>query len=332
MSSSRSHNDGEKMRNINLRNSVLPASLLAILMAAGTTGCSTGSGAGGAAGTSGSAGAGTTTGAAGAGAGSGTAGATSTGTAGATSTGTAGDSGTGTAGATMTGTAGDSGTATGTGGAPATTGVCAGMGTRALTLAQGAVDDFEEAAILPGWSSFNDVQPTMNAFMITQAAGGAIGTGHYGHYMGTGAKTPVLGGFGVGTIYNMAIDHTAMIFCVDVTAFDGLTFWAKAATAGAHVGVNFVVPETNMTPDGDCPGPTGCYNHPQKLVTLTADWAQYHVAFSDATGGAGAKVKGRIQQIGFLSPDANWDFSIDELQLYKGTPPTGPVGGNSTGM
>jgi hypothetical protein len=202
------------------------------------------------------------------------------------------------------------------------------MGTRALTIDQGKVDDFEEDMILPGWSSFNDVQPTSNAFKIAQEAGGAIGTAHFGHYMGTGAKTPTMGGFGVGTIYNMAIDHTAMIACVDVTAFDGLTFWAKAATAGAKVGVNFVVPKTNMTPDGDCM--TGCYNHPQKLVTLTTEWAQYTVPFSAAVGGTGAKVEGRIQQIGFLSPDANWDFSIDELQLYKGTAPTTAVGGNST--
>jgi hypothetical protein len=331
MSSSRSQNDGEKMRNINLRNWVLPASLLAIAMAATThAGCSTGSdsnatGGAGSTGTGGSAPTGTSTG---------TGGSTTTGTGGsATATGTGGSTTTGTGGSTTTGVGGSTGTGgavatTGSGGAPATTGVCAGTGTRALSIDQGKVDDFEEAMILPGWSSFNDVQPTMNAFKIAQEAGGAIGTGHSGHYMGTGAKTPVMGGFGVGVVYNMAIDHTAMIYCVDVTAFDGLTFWAKAATAGAKVGVNFVVPKTNMTPDGDCT--TACYNHPQKLVTLTADWQQYSVAFSAAMGGTGAKVEGRIQQVGFLSPDANWDFSIDEIQLYKGTPPTTAVGGNST--
>jgi hypothetical protein len=171
--------------------------------------------------------------------------------------------------------------------------------------------------------------PTSNAFKIMQEAGGALQTAHSGHYMGTGAKTPTMGGFGVGTIYNMAIDKTGGIYCVDVTAFDGLTFWAKAATANAKVGVNFVVPETNAVADGgDCTA--SCYNHPQKMLALTTDWAQYSVPFSAAMGGTGAKVKGRIQEIGFLSPDANWDFSIDELQLYKGAPPTTPVGGNST--
>jgi CRISPR/Cas system-associated endoribonuclease Cas2 len=321
------------MRNLMIRNSVLPASLFAILAASAITGCSTGSGSGGTAGTSGSAG---TTGAAGSS--TGTAG-SSTGTAG-SSTGTAG-SGTGTAGSgtagTGAGTAGTTGAAgaeaTGTAGAPATTGVCAAMGTRALSIAQGKVDDFEADPISPAWSSFNNLAPagTDNSIKIARTAGGAIATGFYGHYMGTGAKTPTMGGFGVGTLYNMAIDDANHIYCVDVTAFDGVTFWAKAGSATTtHVSVNFTVPETNMTPQGDCPGPTGCYNHPQKLITLTTEWAQYSVLFSAATGGTGAKVKGRIQQILFISPDSIWDFSIDELQLYKGTAPATPVGGNST--
>jgi hypothetical protein len=316
------------MRNTNVRNIVLPASLLAIVVAATTyAGCSTGSDSSGTPGTAGTTSAGTagTTSA-------GTAGTTSAGTAGTTSAGTAGGTSAGTAGTSASGTAGAAGTTvstTGTGGAATTTGVCAGTGTRALAIDQGKVDDFEEAAILAGWSSFNDVMPTPNSFKIAQEAGGAIGTAHSGHYMGTGAKTPVMGGYGVGTVYNMAIDKTSMIYCVDVTAFDGVTFWAKAATASAKVGVNFVVPDQNAVADGgDCT--TACYNHPQKLVTLTTDWAQYHVAFADAVGGTGAKVKGRIQELLFLSPDANWDFSLDEIQLYKGTPPATPVGGNST--
>jgi hypothetical protein len=48
------------------------------------------------------------------------------------------------------------------------------------------------------------------------------------------------------------------------------------------------------------------------------------VTFAEAAGGS-AKVKTRLQELGWLSPDSNWDFSLDEIQLYKGTPPTGPV-------
>jgi hypothetical protein len=350
--------DGEKMRNFKFRNCVLPVSLLAITAAANMAnlGCSTGSGSStgaagttgsGAAGTTGSGAAGTTgsgaAGTTGSGAagttGSGAAGTTGSGAAGTTGSGAAGTTGSGTAGATDAGTTGAAGTvgSTGAGGDMLpTTGVCAGAGTRALTIAQGKVDDFEADPILPGWSSFNNLLPAApeNSIMIMRAAGGADGTAFAGHYMGTGAKTPVMGGFGVGTIYNMAIDTTAMIYCVDISAFDGLTFWAKAGTTAlpsAKIGVNFVIPSTNQAPQGDCPmSSTTCFNHPQKQITLTTDWQQYSVAFSAAMGGTGAKVGSVIQELGWLSPDSTWDFWLDEIQLYKGTPPTTPVGGNST--
>jgi hypothetical protein len=193
------------------------------------------------------------------------------------------------------------------------------------------IDDFEECAISPGWSSFNDVMPTPNSFKIAQAAGGAVATAHCGHYAGTMAKLATAGGFGVGTVYNAAIDPGAKVFCIDISAFDGVAFWAKAATAGSKISLNYVLPATNMQSvdmmgrpnGGDCL--TNCYNHPKVTVTLTADWAQYSVKFSDATGGT-AKVGNVIQEIAFLSPDANWDFSIDEISFYKGTPPTGAVG------
>jgi hypothetical protein len=154
-------------------------------------------------------------------------------------------------------------------------------------------------------------------------AGGALGTGHFGHYAGTGARTPVMGGYGVGLVYNVAIDKTVGIYCIDITAFDGLTFWAKAATAGSKVSLNFVVPETNAVQDGgDCV--SECYLHPSRVFTLTTQWAQYSTAFSEATGGS-VPVKNRIQLLAWLSADSNWDFSIDEIQFYKGTPRPGPV-------
>src|SRR5258708_9897270 len=109
------------------------------------------------------------------------------------------------------------------------------------------------------------------------------------------------------------------VYCIDVTGFDGLTFWAKAGKDLSKVGVNFVVPETNAVADGgDCK--TGCYVHPQKTVTLSTTWKQYSIPFSAAVGGT-AKIQGRIQELGWLSPDADWDFSIDEIQVYNGTPP-----------
>jgi hypothetical protein len=209
--------------------------------------------------------------------------------------------------------------------------LCDGAGTRALTSADGFVDDFEEMMISPGWSSFNDVMPTENFFKMALASGGAVGTAHAGHYAGMGAKLTTAGGFGVGTVYNVAIDPAAGIYCIDVSAFDGVAFWGKALNANSKVSVNFVLPQTNKQSTdmmgrpngGDCTA--NCFNHPRVTITLTTAWTQYAIKFSDAGGGS-AKVGSLIQELAWLSPDSDWDFSLDEIAFYKGTPPAGPVG------
>ena len=223
-------------------------------------------------------------------------------------------------------------------GGPPTTGVCANNGTRILTNSQADafVDDFEESMISPGWSSFNDVSPVENSFLITQVLGGAAGTAHSGHYAGTGAKTAMMGGFGVGVVYNTAIDPSAGLYCIDISVFTGVSFWAKAATSGSTISLNFVLPQTNMVSQtdagvmngGDCE--TMCYNHPRVQFTLTSTWAQYTAEFSAATGGT-AKVTSVIQELAWLSPDSNWDFTLDEIAFYSGTPPAGAVGPNPNG-
>lgn len=274
----------------------------------------------------------------------GTAGSDTTGTAGTgSSAGGAGNA----AGGSTTSTAGSTSVAgtssgvagSGTGGA-APASVCDGAGTKVLTTDNAFIEDFEEAMISPGWSSFNDlgapgVDAADNMFKMLQVAGGALQTAHSGEYKGTGANpSKTAPGFGVGTIFNVAIDNTAMIYCADISAFDGISFWAKAATANSTVNVNFVLPTTNAKSTdptlggGDCTA--ACYNHPYKTVTLGTDWENYTVKFSDAKGGS-ALVKNVIQELGWLSPDATWDFSLDEIAFYKGTPPAGPVGGGDGG-
>jgi hypothetical protein len=252
----------------------------------------------------------------------GSGGTTGSGTGGKTA-GSGGSSGTGSGGTIGGGTGGTIGGMDGGGtGVPS---VCDGTGTRPLTLTDTKIDNFEGAMLDPGWYSFNDVTPP-DSFKLMIQAGGAATTAHSGHYAGMGAKTPLMSGYGVGASFNLAIDKTAMIYCVDISVFDGVTFWAKAAKAGSKIALNYVLPETNKMKDGgDClDSSTNCYRHPQKSVTLTADWAQYSVTFAEATGGT-AKVGTRIQELVFISSDADWDFSIDEIQYYKGTPPAGPT-------
>ena len=243
-------------------------------------------------------------------------------------------------------TSSSSGGATSSSSGAGTPSLCDGTGTRVLTTAatDAFVDDFEEPMLSPGWSSFNDVMGTgcggtgmPSCFLITQVAGGAAGTAHSGHYAGMGAKLATAGGFGVGLVYNTAIDPGAGIYCINISVFDGVSFWAKAATAGSKITVNFVLPSTNKyTTDmttgkpngGDCTSATACYNHPRVPITLTTTWAQYTATFAAAAGGS-AKVGNVIQELAFLSPDTNWDFSLDEIAFYKGTPPAGAVGTGS---
>jgi hypothetical protein len=257
----------------------------------------------------------------------------------ASSSGSTGASGSGSSSGSSSG-GGSSGSSSGS--TLPTMGVCKGNGTRVLTASQADafIDDFEESTgISPGWSSFNDVSDDaagQNVFKIAQVAGGAAGTAHAGHYAGTGAKTPTQKGFGVGTLYNVAIDPSAGLYCVGISAFTGVSFWAKAATAGATVSLNYVLPQLNMSvvndagvqQAGDCQ--TGCYNYPHVEFTLTTSWALYTAPFAMATGGS-ASVTSVIQEVEWLSPDSDWDFTIDEVAFYAGTPPAGAVGPNPAG-
>ncbi len=167
-----------------------------------------------------------------------------------------------------------------------------------------------------------------------QVPGGAVATAHAGHYAGAGARTPAAGGFGVGTVYNTAINPAAGVYCDDVSPFTGVSFWAKAAIAGSTISLNFILPQTNMASTNDAGVPNGgdcetnCYDHPRVTFTLTASWAQYAAPFAAASGGS-ASVGTVIQELAWLSPDANWDFSLDEIAFYAGSPPSGAVGVNA---
>ena len=200
------------------------------------------------------------------------------------------------------------------------------------TAANAFIDNFEEATgISPAWSSFNDVSPTINVFQMMQVAGGAVNTLHSGEYAGNGAITAAMNGFGVGTVVNTAIDPIHGIYCIDITAFTGVSFWAKAAnTTNSTITLNYVLPTTNMASENDAGMQTGgdcqtaCYNHPHISYSLTTSWAQYTAPFAQAAGGS-ATVQGVIQEIAWLSPDSDWDFSLDEISFYSGTPPAGAI-------
>jgi hypothetical protein len=225
--------------------------------------------------------------------------------------------------------AGMAGSSTGgSGGSIPLPSVCDGAATRMLSSSKtdAFVDDFEASVLSPRWSHFSDVMPEPNSFKILQVTtDGAATTTKSSRYQGTMAKTLPSGGYGVGIVYNVAIVKAQGLSCVDVSAFDGVSFWAKAGTAFAGVEVNFVVPETNAIKDGgDCAA--DCYNHPRTRIELTTAWAQYSVKFNEVLLGS-SPVKNRVQMLAFLAPDTeDWDYSLDEIAWFKGTAPTGPVG------
>ena len=224
--------------------------------------------------------------------------------------------------------------------------VCDGLGTKVFAAPDNAfVDDFEcataadcwaaadapqPANIRKGWSTFNDLgapgaDAADNMLFFKQIAGGAATTAHGGQYAGAMVNpSTVAPGFGAGSVFNIVVDKVAGIFCADISAFDGISFWAKSAMLD-KVEVKFVLPSTQAVMDGgDCK--TGCYLHPSAPVTLTADWFHYSIPFP-----ATVKTKNLVQLIGFFPGNAPvagkvaWDFSLDEIAFYKGTAPEGPV-------
>ncbi len=307
------------MRILNLQNTILVSMLVA--GAAASAACSSSD----AARPDGSAGTGT--------------GGTSSGATGGTAAGAT--AGTSAGGSTAVAGSSSGGSSNPTGGAGGTVAagpsVCDGTASRVLTAtaADAFIDDFEKmnadaTTASAAWYGFNDI--TMpNSVQILRAPGGAAGTAFGGHYAGMGAKTPVAGGYGVGVEINVGVDKSIMQFCVDASAFQGVSFWAKAASStNAKISAGFVVPSQNQVMNGgDCPdtAPAAkCNNYPQKDFTLTTEWTNYTVDFSAVTGSTGAKVVGgKIQQVLWLAPTTDWDFSLDEVAFYTGTPPAGAV-------
>jgi len=204
-----------------------------------------------------------------------------------------------------------------------------------LPASQGFVDDFETPTRFLGWYSFADVPNpdagTPSMFFSTIArdgpGAGAAGTFWAGNTSGAGIVSPTAGGFGAGFGFNM---KNASGQCAGVMVFDGVSFWAKgSAGAGNALTFQAVVPATqSKASGGDCV--SDCFNHPSTTVTLSASWMHYSIKWTDLAPGTDAtgpvKVNGIILGLSWITPGPNLDVWIDEVALYAGTSPTGPVG------
>ena len=191
----------------------------------------------------------------------------------------------------------------GAGGAPPS--ACDGKRAKAKAF----IDDFEQG-VTNNWFGYVDNSPAA----VVGTAPGALGTHLGARFLGDKAEKSGMG-------HGMS--------CTDVSAFDGISFWAKSATGGP---VRFLaaIPATDPSAGvGDCkPATMVCYDHPGKLFNFTGDWAHYSAAWSElAQYGWGTKATFNhvINTVLWINdgPVVTSDFSIDEVVLYKGEPPAG---------
>jgi hypothetical protein len=220
---------------------------------------------------------------------------------------------------TSTGATSSTSSTTSTGSGSSTPSIC-DNNVHELNIDQGFVDDFEKDTAFPGWYSFADTDPA-NFKKIAREAGGALLTTMAAHVSATGIKAPTAGGYGAGFGFGM---KDANMACAGVKAFDGVSFWAKGTSAADNaLRFQVVVAATQAIKDGgDCA--TNCFNHPGKSVTLTTDWKQYSVKWADLAGAV--KVNGVILGLNWITVGPDFDVWIDEVTLFAGSAPPGPIG------
>ncbi len=111
----------------------------------------------------------------------------------------------------------------------------------------------------------------------------------------------------------------------DASAYGGISFYAKGSGQ-----IRFAVAESAIYPTslgGTCVSPTpadaDCFNAHGKLITLTADWTQYEIPWSElAQGNWGVRAAfdpKTIMLIEFAATNEQqpFDFWVDELQFLE---------------
>jgi hypothetical protein len=181
-------------------------------------------------------------------------------------------------------------------------GVCKGK----LVKASALIEDFEHG--VNGWATYLDDQ----FGAPTSTAPGAALTGLAATFSGGQADIS-------GLFKNLR--------CTDVSAFTGISFWAKGR-GGDHVRFLAVIPATQPTTEGgDCDDASEvCWDHPGKLLVLSDHWQQYRVAWKDLEQygwGTPATFGDVLSALLWINdgPVAAFEFSIDQVQLYTDDAP-----------
>jgi hypothetical protein len=178
-----------------------------------------------------------------------------------------------------------------------------------ITKPAALIADFEHGVV--GWSSYmgNSGNTVFGGVQNTQPGA---------------ATTAFAATFGGGKAETSGMFHTQ--YCSNVSGFDGVSFWAKGR-GGDRVRFLAVVPATDPTSGfGDCNSATSvCSDHPGMPLRLTDQWQAYHVAWNELAQvgwGTPAKFAGILNAVLWINegPVEEFEFSIDQVELYKGDP------------
>lgn len=236
---------------------------------------------------------------------------------------------------TGTGTGAGAGTGTGTGTGTGSSGNTSGSGTNTDERGNGVttelIDDMEAntGSILASkgrvgaWYVYNDATSTAKQNpgvpFLPEAITPPRGTsGFAARTSGKGFDT---WGAGMGFNFNDPGDGAggSKKSLYDASAYKGLTFYAKAEPSTAvSVRVNLSSKDTDPA-GGVCTPAAKCNDDFGKSITLTNDWKQYTIMFSDLTQqGFGTAVKSfdpsKVYAVHFqVAKSATFDFWIDDI-------------------
>jgi hypothetical protein len=227
-------------------------------------------------------------------------------------------------------TAGGSGGATavaGSGGSTTTVGGTAAGG--ALNTSYSIIDDMEMPdQYIPStdgrvgfWSLANDgTKGTQTpAIMTMSPIPGGRGTSMYALH------TTAMGFTATGAQVDVDLNRKGVTRATyDASAYVALHFWAKVAV-GSATSVHVAMPDLHTDPSGlTCAkAPQQCYDHWAADRTLTTDWAEYTIAFTDLNQyGWGANDVDALDSAHVYGIDFSWgiasmDLWIDDLAFVK---------------
>ena len=187
-----------------------------------------------------------------------------------------------------------------------------------IVAANEVIDDFEDGDYyLPtspalegrvgGWYPFGDGTGTTSYDVV------AINRGASKKGFETKGKDFVTWGSGVGT------DFAAAKASYDASAYTGITFWARAATALSLI---VVLPDVDTAPQGNlC---TSCDHHYNKAVSVTTSWQRFTVRFADLVLEPGTvpaptafKPKEIVSLQLRLAPGQTYDVFLDDIAFVK---------------